>query len=49
MKTIHRFLLCVVPFAVLALSGCNTVEGFGKDMKTVGSKIERKAADERKN
>lgn len=33
----------------LALAGCNTVEGFGKDLKAVGSKLERKAADERKS
>jgi predicted small secreted protein len=49
MKTIHKLLLCLVPVAAFVLSGCNTVEGFGKDVKTVGSKIERKAADERKN
>ena len=49
MKTIRKLLLCFVPVAAFALAGCNTVEGFGKDLKTVGNKIERKAADERKN
>jgi predicted small secreted protein len=35
----------VVFFAViaLALAACNTVEGFGKDVKKVGSSIERAA------
>ena len=29
--------------ALLLLAGCNTVEGFGKDLSTLGDKIERKA------
>ena len=32
---------------LIALSGCNTMEGFGKDLKKVGDKIEKKA-DEKK-
>ena len=28
---------------VLGLVGCNTMEGFGKDLKKVGSEIEEKA------
>jgi len=30
------------------LAGCNTMEGLGKDVKSLGSKIERKA-EEKKN
>lgn len=33
--------------AVLLLSACNTMEGFGKDVQKVGGKIEQKA-DEKK-
>jgi predicted small secreted protein len=33
--------------AALALAGCNTVEGFGKDVKKGGEAIE-KAADKHK-
>ncbi len=29
--------------AVLALAGCNTMEGLGKDISKVGDKIEKKA------
>jgi len=37
-------------FAVaLMLAGCNTVEGFGKDVKALGSKLERTASNEKKN
>lgn len=28
-------------FAVLVLTGCNTVEGFGKDMQQMGQKLEK--------
>ncbi|GMU43835.1 MAG: entericidin A/B family lipoprotein [Xanthomonadales bacterium] len=28
---------------VISLSACNTVEGFGKDVKKAGQKIEEKA------
>ncbi|WP_290887056.1 entericidin A/B family lipoprotein [Arenimonas sp.] len=34
--------------AAFALSGCNTVEGFGKDVKKAGSELEE-AAGEAKN
>ena len=34
-------------FSLLAMTtgitGCNTMEGFGEDMKTLGEKIEKKA------
>ena len=29
---------------VAALSGCNTMRGFGKDVETVGESIQRKSA-----
>jgi entericidin A len=34
--------------AFMALAGCNTMEGFGQDLKKLGDKIERKA-EEKKN
>ena len=34
--------------AILLLSGCNTVEGFGKDLQTGGQAVQ-KAADESKH
>jgi entericidin A len=37
-------LLCAV-----ALAGCNTVEGFGRDLETLGDKIERKAQKEKQD
>jgi entericidin A len=34
---------CFVLLAVLFLGGCNTVEGFGRDVEKVGDKIEKGA------
>lgn len=34
--------------AVLSLSGCNTVEGLGKDVSKLGDKIEQKAEEKKK-
>lgn len=34
--------------AAFLISGCNTVEGFGRDVEKVGDKIEHKAQDARK-
>jgi len=36
-------LVLLVLFAVFALSGCNTLEGMGKDVKQGGAAIERAA------
>lgn len=37
-------LIVTLPFLIMfGLAGCNTVEGFGKDMQKVGDKIEKKA------
>lgn len=40
-------LLMVVAYAAM-LTACNTMEGLGKDVQTLGTKIERKA-DEKRN
>ncbi|HLU77865.1 MAG TPA: entericidin A/B family lipoprotein [Burkholderiales bacterium] len=32
---------------VAFVAGCNTVEGFGRDVEKLGDKIERKAAQKR--
>mgnify|MGYP006368391363 CR=1 len=34
--------------AVLSMSGCNTVEGLGKDVSKLGDKIEQKAEEKKK-
>jgi entericidin A len=34
------FLIAVAFATVFALAGCNTVHGFGQDVKKVGEKIE---------
>jgi len=37
----RKLLLCVLGLAFLApLLGCNTVNGFGRDLQKVGEKIE---------
>jgi len=35
--------LLIMLTALFALSACNTMEGFGKDVEKLGSKIEEKA------
>jgi entericidin A len=44
---IERVLIVLAVAVVLTLAGCNTMEGFGKDLSTLGNKIEKKA-DEKK-
>ena len=46
MTRTRLFLLALL--AAFALSGCNTVEGFGKDVKKAGGELEE-AADEEQN
>lgn len=42
----RKFLISLgLGFAVLAVAGCNTVSGFGKDLETVGGAIEDAADD----
>jgi predicted small secreted protein len=36
-----------IAFAGLLLAGCNTFEGLGKDVKSLGSNIEDKAAEKK--
>ena len=44
MSLTHRFIaLIVLSWAALALSGCNTIEGAGKDIKAAGGAIEKSA------
>ncbi|HKQ26143.1 MAG TPA: entericidin A/B family lipoprotein [Burkholderiales bacterium] len=43
----NRFLIVLAVAGALVLAGCNTMEGFGKDLSTLGNKIEKKA-DEKK-
>lgn len=41
--------LCCAVFALMAgLSGCNTVEGFGRDLGKLGNKIESKAQQKKR-
>ena len=41
-------LMLLAMLAAFALSGCNTVEGFGKDVSKAGDELEE-AAEEAKN
>lgn len=38
-----RFALLIIAVFVVALAGCNTMEGLGKDIQKAGEKIEKKA------
>ena len=44
---IGRVFVLLLTVGVFALSGCNTIEGFGKDLKKVGAKIEKKAEEKK--
>ena len=44
---INRVLIVLAVAVLMTLAGCNTMEGFGKDLSTLGNKIEKKA-DEKK-
>jgi len=44
---INRVLIVLAVTVSLTLAGCNTMEGFGKDLSTLGNEIEKKA-DEKK-
>ena len=43
----ERVFLLLLLVAAVGLSGCNTVEGFGKDLKKLGGKIEKKAEEKK--
>ena len=38
-----KSILLVIGVVAIALTGCNTVAGFGKDLSKVGDKIEKKS------
>ncbi len=44
MKVKTIFLLCALIWSMLSLCACNTMEGFGKDMKQLGQSVENAAA-----
>ncbi len=46
MKT---FLLLPVVFTAIGVSGCETMEGFGKDVQRLGDSIEKSASDDDEN
>jgi predicted small secreted protein len=45
---INRVLVVLAVAFLLTLAGCNTMEGLGKDLKTLGGNIEKKAEEEKK-
>ena len=45
---INRVVIVMAVAAMLALASCNTMEGLGKDLKTLGGNIEKKAEEEKK-
>ena len=36
-------LVSALTLPLMIMGGCNTMEGFGKDLSTLGTKIEKKA------
>ncbi|PWB53445.1 MAG: hypothetical protein C3F18_07335 [Nitrosomonadales bacterium] len=42
------FLGAITAGVVLSMSGCNTMEGLGKDVSKLGDKIEQKAEEKKK-
>ena len=44
---INRVLVLLTVTVVLILAGCNTMEGFGKDLKSLGGNIEKKAEEKK--
>jgi predicted small secreted protein len=43
------FLLLTVVLAVFGVNGCETMEGFGKDVQKLGDSIEKSASDDDDN
>lgn len=39
-RTIARGLVCTLAVAALALAGCNTVKGVGKDVESAGKAMQ---------
>ncbi len=44
---IERVLIVLAATFLLALAGCNTMEGLGKDLRTLGGNIEKKAEEKK--
>jgi predicted small secreted protein len=42
-KTLNLVLLAVLVALTLTFTGCNTTEGFGKDMQSAGNSIQHEA------
>jgi predicted small secreted protein len=41
----RRLFALISVFGLLAVAGCNTAEGFGRDVKSTGQAIEEEAED----
>ena len=44
---IKRVLVVLAVAFLLTLAGCNTMEGLGKDIKSLGGNIEKKAEEKK--
>jgi predicted small secreted protein len=44
---INRVLIVLAVAGLLSLAGCNTMEGLGKDLRTLGGNIEKKAEEKK--
>ena len=40
----RKLIVLVIVASMIALSGCNTMRGFGKDMEQAGEKIQKKSS-----
>jgi predicted small secreted protein len=45
-KTVQKLLVVVA--AVVAMAGCNTIAGMGKDLEAAGSAVDKAATDTKK-
>ena len=45
---VKYFVTLAISAALLVLGGCQTMEGFGKDVSKVGDKIEKKADEKQR-
>lgn len=46
MESMMKKIFFLLPAISIVLSGCETAEGFGRDLKKAGAAIERKASHE---
>lgn len=44
MSSFKKFTALILAFTLLALAGCNTMKGLGKDTERAGEKIQEKAS-----